>query len=256
MTTLAANTPRAFELGEFFDYPVIASDIIYEGAAIGAVDATGLARPLVGGDKFLGFCYAKADNSAGAASAIKARTLHRGKAKLSVSGAVITDIGQPVYATDDNTFVFLPTGASYIGKVKRFIESGVVIVEFDASLFRDPYGDGRVRATVADNLTLDVEDNGKIFFVTVTAKVVTLPATTVAGMKIKIVNMGAYGAVGVTVGQDGTEKIFGPDIAGTASKDLINTKATSRRGDYVVLSAGHADGWAVNEITGTWATEA
>ena len=35
MTTLAANTPRPKELGNVNEIPVIASDIIYEGAAVG-----------------------------------------------------------------------------------------------------------------------------------------------------------------------------------------------------------------------------
>ena len=46
MTTLAANQPRAFEGGNRNEIPVIASDIIFEGAAVGVVDASGHARPL------------------------------------------------------------------------------------------------------------------------------------------------------------------------------------------------------------------
>src|SRR3990172_7510120 len=104
MTTLAANTPRAYEGGTRNEIPVIASDIIYEGAAVGVVDATGHARPLNAADRFAGFAEAKADNSAGAAAAINARVIESGKVQLSVTGAVITDVGQPVYATDDNAF--------------------------------------------------------------------------------------------------------------------------------------------------------
>jgi hypothetical protein len=37
MTTLALNTPRAYELGEFNEIPVIAADIIFEGAAVSDV---------------------------------------------------------------------------------------------------------------------------------------------------------------------------------------------------------------------------
>jgi hypothetical protein len=39
-TTLAANKPRAYELGERNMFPVIAADIIYEGAAVGLVAGT------------------------------------------------------------------------------------------------------------------------------------------------------------------------------------------------------------------------
>ena len=74
MTTLAANTPRTYEGGpvriEEAAIPVIAADIIYEGAAVGIVPASGHARPLAAGDRFAGFANQKADNSAGAAAAI------------------------------------------------------------------------------------------------------------------------------------------------------------------------------------------
>ena len=40
------------------------------------------------------------------------------------------------------------------------------------------------------------------------------------------------------------------------NKDLINTKATSKQGDYVVLSSlGATDAWLVTEARGVWAKE-
>ena len=178
-----------------------------------------------------------------------------GTAQLSVTGAVITDLGQPVYASDDDPFVFLPTGNSYIGRIDRFISAGVVIVAFDSRISDDPYGDSP-RETISDNKTLDALDTGKVFFVDTDAKVVTLPATAVAGGFIKIVNIGADGAVLVAVSPAAADKIMGPDLGGTDDKDHLNTKATARRGDYVVLTSGHADGWVVDAQRGTWATEA
>jgi hypothetical protein len=50
--------------------------------------------------------------------------------------------------------------------------------------------------------------------------------------------------------------ILGPDITGADNKDLINTKATARRGDFVVLGGNDADGYAVQQLRGTWAREA
>ena len=138
MTTLAADTPRDYGMGNRNDIPMIASDIIYEGSAVGMVKASGHARPLAATDKFLGFCKEIADNSAGAAADINVDVQNKGIVKLSVTGAVITDVGQPVYATDDNAFTFIPTGAVFIGFVRRFISSGVVHVEFDAASFVDP----------------------------------------------------------------------------------------------------------------------
>ena len=53
MTTLAVDAPRDYELGDHNDLPVIAGDVIFEGAAVGLnsggytvnVDARGSADP-------------------------------------------------------------------------------------------------------------------------------------------------------------------------------------------------------------------
>lgn len=254
MTTLATNTPRDEELGTLGEYPVIASDIVYEGAAVGLVDATGHARPLTAADKFVGFAQSKADNSAGAAAAINVTVKRKGSAKLAVSGAVITDVGQPVYATDDNAFTFNPAGAQFIGYARRFVSAGVMIVAYDLDTYVDPWA-GRVRETLsAATKTLDAQDTGKVICCTVTT-VVTLPATATALSNVTLLNVGAFGVAQISADPNANDKIMGPDIAGTDNKDLINTLATARRGDFVTLTAGHADGYVVNELKGTWATE-
>ena len=255
MTTLAANKPRAKEQGDLNHIPVIASDIIYEGAAIGIVDGTGHARPLVGGDRFGGFATAKADNSAGAAAAIYVEAYDEGEIELAVSGAVITDVGQPVYATDDDTFVFLPTGGTFIGFVKRFVSSGVVVVEYDADAFVDPYVNKVKETLSAATKTLDAQDTGKFIFVTVTSTV-TLPATATALAGVTLVCMAPFGTAAITLDPAAADKIMGPDLGGVDNKDLVNTLATARRGDLITITAGHTDGYVVNQLKGTWAAEA
>lgn len=133
MATLAANKPRNYELGDINAIPVIAADIIYEGAAVGIVAASGHARPLTSADKFAGFAEDKADNSAGAAAAINVRVKNRGTIQLACSGAVITDLGKAVYATDDDTFVLTAAGGVYVGVIRKFVSAGVVVVEYDVS---------------------------------------------------------------------------------------------------------------------------
>lgn len=253
MTTLAANKPRIYEIGRKNDLPVINADVIYEGAAVGIVDATGYARPLTTADGFAGFAEAKADNAAGAAAAINVPVIEQGEIQLSVSGAVITDVGQPVYATDDDTFVFSPAGV-FIGFVKRFVSSGVVVVRFDVGVLVDPHA-GWTPELKSANFTADIQDSGKVIVIDTDAVVVTLPATA-AGGKIRFLNIGAFGTVGFSLSPASTDKVQGPDIAGTDNKDLINTKATARRGDYVDLIFGETDGPYVAAMRGTWATEA
>ncbi len=253
MTTLAANKSRAFELGNRNAFPVIASDIVYEGAAVGLVDATGHARPLAAGDRFAGFAEAQADNSAGAAAAINVRVIESGKIQLAVSGAVITDMGVAVFATDDDTFVFNPVGAVFVGFVHRFVSAGVVIVAFDALNYRDPYAEYSVRETLSATKTLDIEDNGKLFWVDTDAFIITLPAVATP-TNCKIVNGGAFGAILVALSPNASDKVQGPDLPGTDDHDLQNTKATARRGDFVKLATGDANGPFVVEKRGIWVT--
>jgi hypothetical protein len=258
MTTLAANVTRVSEIGAHNDIAVIAADIIYEGAAVGIVDASGHARPLVAGDRFGGFAQAKADNSAGAAAAINVRVARAGAVQLSVSGAVITDLGQPVYASDDDTFSFNPADGSFIGFVKRFVSAGVVIVDFDALNFRDPWAHKTVRETLTGTKTFDAEDSGKLFCVTDAgdADALTLPAIADGLGGITILAVGAFGTTAVTIDPAAADMILGPNITGADNKDLICTKATQRRGDFVTLNLGDADGYVVTELRGTWARQA
>ena len=252
MATLTKDTPRHKGLGTINAFPVIASDIIYQGAPVGLVDASGHARPLTSVDKFAGFCNARADNSSGAAAAINANVDAAGKVQLSVSGAVITDVGQPVYATDDNTFVFSPVSAVYIGKIIRFISSGVVEVQYDAVNDVDPY-EGYVRETVSADLTLDIEDNGKALFVDTDAKTITLLTYAAAtALDVLVVNIGAFGTVAVAVDPAALDKIAGPNDTGADGGIATNTKATARRGDFIHLQSGGDDGYIVKKMKGTW----
>ena len=136
MATLTKDEPRVYELGDRNGYPVIAADIIYEGAAVGE-NGSGYARPLVAADVFLGFAEKQADNSLGATGAINVRVKEKGKIKAVISAIAITANDRPaVYMSDDNTFTLTLTANSLIGYVARWVSTGVAIVEFDAGLVR------------------------------------------------------------------------------------------------------------------------
>ncbi|NIA17285.1 MAG: DUF2190 family protein [Planctomycetes bacterium] len=115
--------------------------------------------------------------------------------------------------------------------------------------------EGMTFETVSVDKTLDIQDVGKAFIVDTDAKTITLPATA-AGGRVAIINGGADAAVAVNVSPAAADKIMGPDIAGANDKDLINTKATAKQGDFVIIEPDVAgDGWHVTAIRGTWATE-
>ena len=132
MTTLAANSVRDFGVGDMLEYPVIASDIIYQGAAVGE-DTNGYARPLSAGDPFLGFAEEKVDNSSGSAGDVRVRVKSRGYVKLPITSIAVTSNDRPVvYASDDNAFTLTASTNSPIGRVAQWLETGYAIVEFDA----------------------------------------------------------------------------------------------------------------------------
>jgi hypothetical protein len=132
MTTLAANSKRTFYEGDQSNYPVIATDIIYEGAAVGE-NGSGYARPLAAGDPFLGFAARKADNALGAAGDVNVEVRTRGIVKLAIASIAITANDRPaVYASDDDTFTLTVGSNSLIGYVRRWISTGFAEVEFDA----------------------------------------------------------------------------------------------------------------------------
>lgn len=133
MTTLAADAPRDFYQGDFHEFPMIASDIIYQGAAVGD-NASGYARPLVAGDPFRGFAELKADNAAGVAGAVYVRCKTRGRIKLAISALAITDVGKDVFASDDNTFTLTQSTNTRIGHVVAWISTGYGIVEFNTTI--------------------------------------------------------------------------------------------------------------------------
>ena len=137
MATLTVDTPRDYQLGENEDYPVIASDIIYEGAAVGE-NGSGYARPLAAADPFLGFAERQVDNSSGSAGDVNVRVKTKGRARLTVAGAtaITANDRAAVYASDDAVFTLTATSNSLIGYVSRWIASTDVIVEFDAGLVK------------------------------------------------------------------------------------------------------------------------
>jgi hypothetical protein len=133
MTTLAANVNRVYELDGYNDIPMIASDIIYKGAAVGD-NGSGYARPLVAGDPFLGFAESPVDNAAGSAGDKSVSLVPRGAIVLSITGVTgVGDVGKAVYASDDDTFTLTESTNSYIGRIYRHVSGTAAVVRFDAS---------------------------------------------------------------------------------------------------------------------------
>ena len=137
MATKTVDGALVLELGDIGELPVVASDIIYEGSAVGD-NASGYARPLVAADPFLGFAEQMADNSAGVAGAINVRVRERGKVVAPVTGVTgVGDVGALVYMSDDDTYTLTSTSNSLVGTITRYNSGTTVVIAFKSSALPD-----------------------------------------------------------------------------------------------------------------------
>jgi len=98
-------------------------------------------------------------------------------------------------------------------------------------------------------------DSGKTFTTKTDAQVFTLPSIAI-GSTVTFVNMAADGDAKLSISPATLDAIT---YAGSQvdDKDLINTKATAKQGDFVTLASfGSATAWQVVAVRGIWAKEA
>ena len=108
--------------------------------------------------------------------------------------------------------------------------------------------------TKTSNTTLTAADSGKTFVSATDGVVFTLPAIA-TGEVYKFVNAAEDGTNTLTISPNASDGI---QYAGSATddKDLINTKSTSKQGDYVVIaSLDSTANWSVTEVRGVFAKE-
>ena len=251
MTTLAENTPLPDVVGDQNAIGIIASDIVYEGAMVGD-NGAGYGRPLVAGDKFLGHAMDKVEEATGVAGAKNIQLMTGKYRKLVALVGLITDVGQPVYASDDSVVTFDPASNSYVGKISRYYSATKMEVEFDPGGV-DEFGPNPFRETKTDDYTTDAPDNGKIIYLGTDTKTITLIAT-VAGYEVTIVQAGGFGTALITIDFNAADKSLGGcDLAaGADGAAITNTKATAQRGDFIKLVGDGAAGWNVVAKRGTW----
>ena len=256
MTTLALDSPLVQKVGNRDHVPVIADDIVFEGAMLGD-NASGYGQPLVAGNLFRGHAIAKCDNTGGAAGAKYIEVL-TGRYRLEVSlVGLITDVGQPVYASDDAVYTFAGAGNSYIGVITRYVSATRMEIECRPGEY-DEFGNNSNRVLKSADYTTLLADSGKIIYVDTDAKIISLVAiaTGLSGYEITIANGAGFGVAGIVVDPNSTEVISGGCALGPGAggKKFTNTKTTAQRNDFIKL-AGNATGWNIINLRGTWAIE-
>lgn len=111
-----------------------------------------------------------------------------------------------------------------------------------------------VRKTAAYTVVAST-DCGKTFYIDSGAVTFTLPAIAI-GNTFTFVNMNPDGAAALTISPAAADGISYVGSA-TDNKDLINTAATAKKGDYVTLAAlDQTVAWQVTDASGVWAKEA
>ena len=130
------------------------------------------------------------------------------------------------------------------------------------TLFRGPILQGKKDTsgynieTKNSNYTVVINngDSGKTFLSNTKDVVFTLPAIAI-GNVYTFVNTAADGQNNLTVSPDGDDGLLYLGSL-TDDKDVINTQATSKVGDYItVASLNSVVFWTVVDVQGVWAKE-
>lgn len=116
--------------------------------------------------------------------------------------------------------------------------------------------------TITADKTLTVADSGKTFLVATDELTITLPST-IKGLEYTFINSGADGNNIITVSPAAADTFEGSFsygggrvvMSGTDNKDLVNTKASSKKGDSLSIRGDGAVGWYIEECTGVWLEE-
>ncbi len=112
-------------------YPVAAAVVIYKGAFVG-LDTAGNLNPVVDGTRFVGIAYEEINNASGAAGAMSCRVYTVGDFEHALSGAALSDVGKPVFASDDSTITFRGTLTNvYVGVCVYWKETGTIGLRID-----------------------------------------------------------------------------------------------------------------------------
>ena len=124
----------------------------------------------------------------------------------------------------------------------------------------------KAQTTITASGAIGANQAGEELNVATDALVITLPKieSSLIGMEYTIRNTGADGNNIITLSPNAADAFHGTIAnaaadavaSGAADKDLINTKATANKGDFVTIKAVALTEWYITGGVGIWASEA
>tara|TARA_R100001594_G_scaffold16070_2_gene33394 strand:- start:9052 stop:9450 length:399 start_codon:yes stop_codon:yes gene_type:complete len=114
---------------------------------------------------------------------------------------------------------------------------------------------GNIVAKESNYTVVISDDSGKTFTSKTDGTVFTLPGIAV-GNVFTFVNTAEDGTNTLTISPNASDGITYVGSS-TDNKDVINTKSTSKKGDYIKIQAMNGDvtAWQVTDVQGVWAKE-
>jgi hypothetical protein len=183
MTALSQNVDLAVTGGEYRRLPSEISANPYDGSLLTFAAADGQAHELVAGEPFAGVARQRIP-TADAATADGSRYIEATGGKFTIT-VTISGVGQDdvvhrrkVYASDDATFTFTPSGNTLIGEVIGVAASGkAIVVCTTADVASSGYGLTGIEVLADAAATLTTAQLDKLLVITpTTGRTLTLPA--------------------------------------------------------------------------------
>jgi hypothetical protein len=246
---VTANQLIKRQQGCIRSYPVAASTTIY-GATLVFLTAAGYADDdtATGANAFAGVARAKADNSAGSAGDVNVEVDADGIFELVGSGFAQSDVGKPVYATDNFTITTgYSASAIRIGRCEEYISSTKIRVSIETSVH-----DGAEYAALAASAAVTNTTTQTAF-----DKAHTIPANTLrAGDIIRVRAQGIATATNSTDTLAGTVRLGTTDVVASPAVDVANNDIFVIDVDIVIRTVGAggtfvAAGAAATGVPGT-----
>ena len=208
--------------------PLAANVRPFQGSIMGST-VTGFLRTLTGGDLFFGVAERTADlDDVSTVDAGLNWNIDRGiqTGVVPLTGVVRADVGKNrnVYASDDGTFTFTPTGNTWIGNVVGIAGTNLAVVQMIPHHFLPPAPGSLGLRDLADAaVTLTVADLNKIIRQANTvARAVTLPPAADCGGQFVTIVKNSAAAAAITITGNGAELIDGSNtLATAAARDRI-----------------------------------